>query len=230
MTDAVLTEEQLAQIAEIHNGVAADTREDFKTDPGALPADMKGERYPKRSKSVTIFPDGVAGEQYQAVEAGLSILKNAVAGAEEAGDEDALKQLQGNLDTAEAKAAEILSELKKSAYTFELRALPPIIMRGLRREVRSDLGITVKGVPEDREEEYEELFTIKFLAKQTVRFVDHAISDTPVSMTEEERVAKLQEIFDNAGDYEWLRLVNLANDLQFRSTISNSVVESADFS
>lgn len=220
MTDAV-NEEVQSIIGEIVD----ETKEQFREEPDALPEAARGKFRARRTDSITIFLDGVAGEEYSKVQSALDALTGAIAHATELEDTDTAASLQEQYDVVEAKATEYKAALSEDAYTFELRALPPVIMKGLRRETRAEVGIKDKGIPAVLEEAYDELFPLKMILKMTVRFVDHGESSDATELTAE----KLREIYDYGDEFQWLRLTNLANDLQFRNTISASVAESPDF-
>lgn len=221
MTDA-LTQETLKLAEE----VAKEAREEFHEEVDALPETMRGKHRPRRTGNVTIFMDSVSGERYQKIEVVLDALEKAIENARALEDEDGLAQLLEQQALVSAKSEELKTALLADAYSFDLRALPPVIMKGLRRTTRDVIGALGKGLTEEEEERYNEEFIIQMLLAQTVKFVDHGESEEsrPINDT------LLREIRDYGDDFQWLRLVNLANDLQFRSTISESVTGSADFS
>lgn len=221
MAEATIEDEVL----ELAAGVAAETKAEFREDPTALPEEMRGNGRRRRTGEITIFLDGVAGEEHEKVQQSLDMFAGALAHAQQVGDDEATAKIREQYDAIEAKAEELKAALLNDAYTFELRALPPVIMKGLRREVRAELGITTKGIPAELEERYDEVFPLRMIEKQAVKFIDHGTSPEPTTLARE----KLQEIYEWGDEFQWLRLTNLANDLQFRNTIAQSVIESPDF-
>src|SRR4051812_46766312 len=153
MSDAV-NEEVQTTISEI----VEETKEQFREEPDALPQAARGQHRNRRTDSITIFLDAVAGEQYAGVQNALDALTGALQHATELGDTETKDRLQEQYDVVEASATEYKNALASDAYTFELRALPPVIMKGIRRETRAELGIKTKGIEDDQEEAYNELF------------------------------------------------------------------------
>lgn len=175
-----------------------------------------------RTKKITVFSDEASGEALQTIESALDALEAGILTLDDGPDKDAQQKTHDDLA---GQADEIRAELLKTSFSFELRALPPVILKGVQRKTRKTLGITDKSIPAEREEDYNDAFRLQLIADQAVRFVDR---EDP-GRTSLPTVQELAAMRDFLPMNQWAKVWLAADDIQFRNVISESAVESADF-
>lgn len=197
-----------------------------------------------RTDKIRIFTDEVTANDHAEVELEIAKLKGTSQGLklliEAAGnlgllDETAYligraEQLtdDANADKIaklEAEAAELKESLVASAFDFELRAVPRLIVKDIRRKTRTALGITTKGIPADQEEAFNELSGNKLVAALTLSYTDRFDGTVITNVTEEDAAT----FSDMLPEGEFGRLTVAVNELQFKNVITESITDSGDF-
>lgn len=196
-----------------------------------------------RTASITVFTDEVTGEKLEEVEQAIAKLVGAPESltllqdaAEKFGLADAAKALRdihdGLAESAnpkilkrlEAERDELKKEMGKTALTFELRAVPTLIIKDARRKAKAELGIVGKGIPEASLEQFEERATAHVLSNVVRQY-------TNASGAVNKGLTSLQAGFlgDTLPEAEFHRLTLKLNEIQFKNVIGESVTASADF-
>lgn len=199
--------------------IATEAREEFTESPQALRDRIKNRG--RRTKRFTVAYDELAGEGVTALEAVLDTLTPVVQKA----TSDIQEQAKQKYAEVEAELETARAEMLKSALTFQLQALPSLIVKDVRRKTRAALGITEKGIPEGREDDFNDRFLLEMIAAQTVSFIDHG-EDRAYGTVD---IETLQTLEDELPPLQWGKIVTAANDLQFRNVISEAAIQSADF-
>jgi len=137
-----------------------------------------------------------------------------------------LATIREQYDGFSAKAEELRKEVYSSGYTVTLRSVPPIIEEDAHREARKILGIKQKGVADADQDEYDRVFTRVLLTKQVTRIVKHKNGAVRTSID----LDWSRSLLSLLPRGEKARLVGKMSELQFKNSISDSVVKSADFS
>lgn len=136
-----------------------------------------------------------------------------------------LKPLREKLNAMDADAEEMRLEVKKASLSVELRALPYTIARGAARRARKHLGITEKGIPEDKAEEFNERQLVELAYDQVVRFRDNRTGATGTKLT----VEQIEAIRDYMPMSQSGKFFTAVEELQFSNAISESAIAQADF-
>ncbi|MBG6106639.1 hypothetical protein [Frigoribacterium sp. CG_9.8] len=133
-----------------------------------------------------------------------------------------LRAKQIEMDMA---ADEVRALVNKESLSIELRAIPYKIARGAARRARKTLGLTEKGIPEDRQDEFEEQQLLELAFDMVGRFRDNrnGRSGTKLSLEEIETIRDFMPISQSS------KFFAAVNDLQFRNAISESAIAQADF-
>lgn len=204
-----------------------------------LSAKLRGR--PLRSKTVTVYTDEVAGEQIQNIEVALqqltdmpTSLKVIAKAARDLGLESAADgldkvALDGVRDIdkytkLEDDKAELVETLKASAITFELQALPRIVVNGGHREARKALGIKGASVPDDRMEEFSDLATAILLTKAIT-----SLRDADGAIITNVTVEQAKDILAYLPFSEFQKVDNALAELNSRDVISGAITDTPDF-
>ena len=236
MTDETATQETIITEDPIITQIVAEAKAGFN-----LTARLQGRAL--RTGSITVYTDEIAGEKYKAIDLKLQQISDSAANlkklaeaARNVGLEAGAVALEteagnalANTDLAAYAALEteqeaVKAELDASSLTFELRAVPEIIVKDTRR--KSNLALSIKGpVPEDRQDEWGEYFTALLLTQVIRKVTDHATGDSAESISLEDA--------RSLGDYlplsQFQRLSVKMADVQYKNSISDSVTAEADF-
>lgn len=199
-----------------------------------------------RQDSITVFTDEITGEAHQKVEleisnlsetrARLSLLEEAASelkltkaalalGKLIQEEEDSPSFDKERFDELTAERDELAREMKRTSLTFNLRAVPPIIVKGSQRETRKKLGIVRKGITDDQEEQYAEHLSAAVFAAMTTSYVDHETGAVVSKLTQEYAHA----LSDLLPESEAKRIAAKIDDLALKNVIGTSVIQSADF-
>lgn len=139
--------------------------------------------------------------------------------------QEALKEPVQRFGEIEKEVEEVRSIVKAKSISIELRALPPKIRRGVVRKARKALGITDKGIPEERMDEYTDRYYVELASAQVVRWRDNRNGKEGFTLTPE----RIQILVDNLPEGEGNRLLQSVAELQERTAISEAAVAQADF-
>lgn len=174
----------------------------------------------RRTSKVTIFTDEVTGAKHIAAEGAVNsheAVKSALGDAWS-------KEQQKSLVTATKERDALETELKKSAITLHLQAVPPVIAKDGIRVARKVLKITGQA----SEEQNEEINTLSFLhtlSKAVTKVNDHATGEEHSSLSFENARA----LKDYLHPIEQAKVEVALAELQYRGVISNTVTADADF-
>lgn len=201
-----------------------------------------------RTKTVTLFTDEPTAEKHQELESKIKLLRASVENMEIIREaavsielpqvakaiqkiiDDALKNDDGynaeKVAELEAERDELAEELKKTAFVFNLRAVPPIIAKDARRQAKKKLGITGKNVPEAEDEFFEEYVAAYTLAAVVEQYTDKVDGSVHKSLSADDA----RYLNDLLPDGEYKKLLTALGEVQFKNVISDTVVDSANFS
>ena len=205
---------------------------------------LRGRRF--RTGSITVYTDEILGEKHFDLEAELKKVKDSTSSlgilldaAGELGLTAAVVALQPLFDAAllsgvdaakvaeiEAQLAPIKLELEATSLTFELRAVPPIVVKDARRRAKKALGIVGKNVSEDLEEQFLEYASAYVLSAMVTGYVSHATGDTIAKLSDSDA----RDLGDLLPEGEFGRLSAMVNDIQFKTVVGANVTETPDFS
>lgn len=196
---------------------AAEAKEDFE-----LIETLRGAQ--KREGSIMLFTDEVLAEQHGEAVAALAEAKKEETDSEGFPIERSAES-QKLIDALELATEQALAELKKTAITVKLRAVPPLIMKACRRKARKEIGLKGKGIPQDLAEEFSEAFTTHLLAELCTGYINHKTGTERSAIT----VTGAKALRDLLPEPEWDRLDLKMGDIQFKNVISESATAQADF-
>lgn len=187
----------------------------------------------RRSDTITVFTDEVTGEKLGfardedemnifGVKVGTKRIREGVLGEVDAldpkGDAAKIKRL-----TAEADA--LRKQLKATSFTFNLRAVPSIVERDCARKAKQDVGITGKGIPDAKEEDFNEAKTARVLSQVVASYIDHR-KGVKVGLLSFEGAKHFGHLLP---DFEFLRLTMAVSKIQYKRAIDESVTDEASF-
>lgn len=199
-----------------------------------------------RTGSITVYTDEILGEKHFDLEAELKKVKDSTSSlgilldaAGELGLTDAALALQPLFDAAllsgvdaakvaeiEAQLAPIKAELEATSFTFNLRAVPPIVVKDARRRAKKSLGIIGKNISENLEEEFLEYASAYVLSSMVTSYVQHASGITIDNLSDSDA----RDLGDLLPEGEFARLSAKVNDIQFKTVVGANVTETPDFS
>lgn len=136
------------------------------------------------------------------------------------------KEWADKREALQAEVTELTAELAKTGLTISMRAVPPVIQKNTRRQAKEKLGITEKGIPEDRTDEFN-LSQLAYL--MTVMFqsvTDVESGDVNTATSYDDAMALID--FLPPGQFE--RLNETMGRVQFTDAISRSIEGQEDFS
>lgn len=120
----------------------------------------------------------------------------------------------------------LVAELTKTGIRVEMRAVPPIIQKDQRRQMKAKLEIKGKNIPDDLLEEAEEVETALLLTVMVQSVTDLATGDVNDTLSYAEAV----DLMGYLPRGQWNRLDNLMGTLQYTDAISKLIENQEDFS
>lgn len=182
---------------------------------------------------VTIYLDGDAThernlvldmiEELQEKSEGLSAAKNG--GIADDPEKATVDELIVNL---EARAEELLEQVRSSALKFTLRGVAPSQWRIVDKEARRKIKANTKSEEDQLEAQLErnEYVQVELLTKATVKITDAAGNEDTSALKREDA----QTLFDTLLESEWIKLKNGYENITFAHALFNNVVlQDADF-
>lgn len=193
-----------------------------------------------RSDTITLYTDAEAGKELgNADEAeqrnalglvvGKLTIREGVLGkiADLVNSPDDLTDNQkAELAKLETQRKKLKATLDKSALVLSLRSVPTIVTERIERETRAALKIpTGELIPTEQATNWRQISDAKLLAALVTHYSDKGTGDELDSIDFEDAKA-LREFLPRP---EYNRLLALANDLQFKNIVAESVTKQADF-
>jgi hypothetical protein len=186
----------------------------------------------RRKASIKIFTDEVAGEELgyakDVVEfnalgltTGTKRERLGVLGLID-GDDGSDDKYSLHLDSEEKRLCKLLDE---SAITYNIAAVPPLVIDGVRRTSRKELGIKGSIVPDDDVENYNKVYLANLFMAVIPSFIDHATGETYTGLGRD-GAASIKELLPAS---EYARLDAKIIEVQFKDAIDESVTAQADF-
>jgi hypothetical protein len=126
----------------------------------------------------------------------------------------------------EGKIAELTDELKRTALVVSMRAVPPVIQKNTRRQAKEKMGITEKGIPEDKTEEFNLCQAAYLMTVMFQSITDNETGAVNTETTYDDAVALMD--FLPVGQFQ--RLDEAMGRVQFTDNISRSIEGQEDFS
>jgi hypothetical protein len=126
----------------------------------------------------------------------------------------------------EAKRDELVKELERTGLTIKLRAVPPIIEKGTRRQAKVTLGINEKNIPDDKKEEFNIAAMAHLMAVMFQSVTDNESGEVNEETTYDDAIA----LMDYLPPGQWHRLDNQIGKVQFTDAISRVIESQEDFS
>lgn len=215
MSDAALDINDQSQVKE----VVEEARSSFN-----LQDRLKG--ISRRTAKVTVYTDEVLGEKHGKLKEQVDGLRSLIKPIEGVVlTQDVIDATNAEIEKCTPALEAARAELEKTAFVFNLRAIPPIAEKVIARDVRKKLGI--KGnIPQDKMEEWVSTYNASLIAQLVVELVDKQSGTVQSSITVDEALALEQFL----PWYEYAKLKAAADDLQVRNTIGELGTDSADFS
>lgn len=182
--------------------------------------------------------EGVIGEIDSAKNAREDLIAQRTARFTAAGEEedkDAAKALsvypdmlplEEKIADLEAKRDELIVELAKTAMHFELRAVPPIIQKDMRRRARQTLEIKEKDIPEGLTEEFNTAEAAHLMTVIIQSVKDNETGEVNTEVTYEDAIDMMGYI----PPAQFARLDELMGKIQFTDAISREIESQEDFS
>lgn len=168
---------------------------------------------------------GVAGELDALAARADSLTKQIEAGTlSEEDAEPILSEMERDRAIHTKRAKRLVEDLKKTSFSFTLRAVPEIVIKDARRQARQNLGITKKGT-EGREQEFADEFAAVLLTLSVASWVDHETGVESNSLSLDEAHA-LKELLPYG---QFPRLDRAMAELSMESQIAESVTSDLDF-
>lgn len=191
------------------------------------------QRRTMRDDTITIFTDEVAGEKLGfAKDVDEKNIFGVVTGKKRSrsGVLGRIDELDPEKDAAAIKklqkeAAALRAQLKATSIDFKLRAVPTIVIDDCRRKAKIDTGIKGKGIPEDKEEDFNKSHTAHVLTQVVSSYTDAESGTTSGILTLKDAKA----LGSYLPPYEFLRLNTTVSNLQYKNSIDESVTAQADF-
>lgn len=139
---------------------------------------------------------------------------------------DLLGAVNKQLEALAHARDDLVAELTRTGLTIHIRAVPKVIEKATLRKAREHLGITEKGVPDDKQDAVSE-------ASQAFLMVDmiQTITDNQTGIVQEG--VSYEEAIDLMGNLpagQWARLDSKLGEIQFVDGISLAIESQEDFS
>ncbi|MGN6324494.1 hypothetical protein [Pseudolysinimonas sp.] len=136
-----------------------------------------------------------------------------------------LKPLQDKAAEMAKEADKLRADVAAQSLSVELRALPTTIAKGATRRARKVLGISQKGIPEDREQEFADEQIAQIAYDQVVRWRDNRSGEEGTKLD----IEVIRAIRDFMPLSQSAKFFATVDDLQFKNAISESVIAQSDF-
>lgn len=136
-----------------------------------------------------------------------------------------LDSIRGNLEALSKEIDETTALVRADSLSVELRALPYTIARGAARRARKHLGITEKGIPEDRQDEFADRQLMELAYDQVVRWRDNKTGDEGTKLD----MSVIEALRDFLPLSQSGKFFAAVDDLQFRNSISEAAIKQTDF-
>lgn len=182
---------------------------------------------------VTIYLDGDATHERNTVLDMISELEHKAAGlsAEKSGgivDDPEKETVDALITNLEARAEELLAQVRASALTFKLRGVAPSQWRIIDKEARRTIKPNTKSEDDQLEAQLErnEYVQVELLTKATVKITDATGNEDDSALSR----ADAQTLFDTLLESEWIKLKDSYENITFAHALFNNVVlQDADF-
>lgn len=179
-----------------------------------------------RTARQTVYTDEVLGQKYielsQVLNAQLSLIARPVDG--KVFTEAVRDEAQEVVDKLQPEVDEVLAKLKAGGLTFDLQAVPEVIVKDCRRKARKHLG--AKGaVPAEQTDAYNDAYVAEIIAATVIGYTAHETGEHFGKLEYDEALA----LVDFLPMYEFQKLDSAIKNIQFTNAISESVVDDADF-
>lgn len=204
-------------MSEVVEEIVTEARKTFD-----LSARIKGRNL--REGHVTVFTDEVAGAEL----GGDEEMKNAfgiVTGRNRWGAlgdiaEAIAADSEADVTELQAAAEEAKAALEESALTFHLRAVPELVVKGARRAAKK-----AHGTLPDAVNEYNSTLYANLLASTIHKVVDADGAEQTGKLT----VEAAADLEDYLPVHEYVKLVALLQEIQFKQAVSDSATGEASF-
>lgn len=185
------------------------------------------------TEDVTIYLDGDATHERNVVLdtiAELTIKSESLSAHANGGiaDDPEKETVDAMIANLEARAAELLEQVKSSSLTFKMRGLAPVVWRLLDKEARRKIKPLTKSDDDELEAQIErnEYVNIGLVAKGAVS-ITNAAGATDSGVLKHESA---QHLYDTILESEWNKLKGAIDNLTFAHTIfQNVAMQDADF-
>jgi len=201
-----------------------------------------------RTKTVTVYTNTALGAElgYAAdeddfgIKTGRRVRKGLIGELDELRERAALIAETGSEEEAEAaiveieaakkrlqsKVKKIQKQLRDEALVFTLQSVPELAIKDSRRKARKALGIKGKGIPESRQDEYNDEYTCQMLAASVLSWEDKKVGKKFSSLNVEE-ARNLKNLLPR-GQFPLLDAAMV--ELSLEIAIANQAVDDVDFS
>lgn len=126
----------------------------------------------------------------------------------------------------EARRVELLGELIGTAIVINMTAVPNVIQKDTRRRAKETIGITEKGVPDDRKAEFNLAQTAHLMTVMFKLVTDNETGDANDVLSYDDAIA----LMDYLPLGQFRRLDQMMGQVQFTDAISLSIEGQEDFS
>jgi hypothetical protein len=138
---------------------------------------------------------------------------------------DDIKPVLAKAQELEEAAETVREQVRGQSLSVELRAIPYKLARGSARRARAALEITQKGIPAEKQDEFEERQLLELAYDQVARWRNNSTG---------EQGGKLDmEVIETMRDFlpisQSSKFFTMVNELQFKNAISESAIAQADF-
>src|SRR5690606_2935342 len=89
--------------------------------------------------------------------------------------EAAIVEIEAAKKRLQSKVKKIQKQLRDEALVFTLQSVPELVIKDSRRKARKALGIKGKGIPESRQDEYNDEYTCQMLAASVLSWEDKKV-------------------------------------------------------
>ncbi|WP_217182695.1 hypothetical protein [Streptomyces sp. AC495_CC817] len=140
-------------------------------------------------------------------------------------DNDRVKEITAERAKLTKQIDALKERLKGTGIEFHLISLPKMIQKKVKRETRQALGLKAKGIPESRQEEYDDEYTARILSASVEKWTDHENGETSSSLS----VQQAKDLEDFLPEGQFPRLDRACVELTFEAAIADGSVDDADF-
>lgn len=188
--------------------------------------DALGRVYGREREGVIGELEAAEEEKAEAVRMHKALAEAGKAAGTETTVEPNTAALDERIAGLEARRDELIAELTKSAIVVKMRAIPPVMQKNCRRLAKQTLGITEKGIPEDRQEEFKEAHTAHLMTLMFQSVTDNETGEVNTETTYEDAVVLTEHL--PPGQFE--RLDMMMGKVQYTDAISRQIEGQEDFS